>query len=139
MFFIAFTFAAAAIPFVFLSLDAVARATLEMSLEDLGPDTILIGASLCLARVIEAIDALVRLPLDDEGKGLYGTLAISFAIMLLISLALWIACLGILHHKVGAKWRFIGGDDLPPVISGFLGLFSSIVFTTIYAISRMLL
>lgn len=139
MFGLAFIFAAAAIPFVFLAIDTVARASLKMSLDDLGPDTMLISVSLCLARIIEAIEMLVRTPLDSTGKDVNGAIAIAFAILFLISFAIWIACLGIIQRKVGEKWRFIGGNDLPPILSVALGLFSSVIFTTIYAISRVLI
>ena len=132
-------FATIALPFIFFILDLSIRAILQMPVDDIGPDVMLIGASLCLARMVEMIDALVRSsqPLTN-GKN-YGVHFVVFILLFLISLVVWFWCLGILHRKIGENWKFIGGEDLPIALAAVLGVTASLTMTTFYAVSRILI
>jgi hypothetical protein len=137
MFLIAFVFAAAAIPFIFFFLDLITRVSLKFTKDDLGPDLILIGVSLCIARVFEATDALVRTNLDVKGKEYYGGTIILFSLLLLIGLIFWIGTMAIIKYKVGENWKIVGGDDLPLILSIIIGLIVSIIYAAIYTVNRI--
>jgi len=131
-------FATATIPFIFFILDLTVRGILQMPLDDLGPDVTLIGVSLCLARMMEMVDTLVHPSPQVVNVNNLGSQFVIFILLFLGSLIIWLWCLGILHRKVGEKWKFIGGEDLPKMLAAFLGMAASTIVTIAYAVSRIL-
>ena len=98
---IIFVFATVTLPFAFFILDLTVRAILRMSLDDLGPDVMLIGVSFCLARIVEMVDTLVGSVQPIANAKNYGAQFVLFILLFLASLVIWFLCLGILHRKIG--------------------------------------
>lgn len=124
-------------PFLFLALDAMLRWLLEFAVDDVGADAALVGVSLCLARVVELVEALGLPSSSSQSTQNASSHILVFVILLIVSVVAWVGCLIIVDRRIGQDWPSIGGDHVPAALSMLVGVIWSSILAAAYVVSRV--